>query len=105
MRMSAFLIAKLIRSRAFSTMTALEAGRLGRSDAEQLAFASEHQLAIVTHNRIDFEELACHYLSENRNHAGIIIAVRRKPNEIARRLLLLLNRITADEMDDKLIYI
>jgi hypothetical protein len=38
-------------------------------------------------------------------HHGIILAVRRRPYEIARRLILILNQVTADEMRDQLRYV
>ena len=60
---------------------------------------------MVTHNRGDFEGLHRQYIAADRNHAGIIIAVRRRPREIFGRLLPILNRITADEMRNQLLYI
>ena len=45
------------------------------------------------------------YLAEDRYHAGIIIAVRKPPYEISDRLLRLLDRFTADEMRNQLLYI
>ena len=86
-------------------MTTQEAGQVGRSDAEQLAFATERQMAILTHNRDDFAALAGQYHSVARIHCGIIIAVRRPPYEIARRLLALMDRVTAEETDNQLLYI
>lgn len=91
------LVAKLIRSRAFSALTT--------HDANQLAFAARNRCAILTHNRADFENLARQYLSTGQIHAGIFIAVRRPPYEITRRLLILLNQITADEMDNQTLYL
>jgi len=38
-------------------------------------------------------------------HAGIIIAVRRPAAELVQRLLKVLDRLTADEMKNLLIYI
>jgi hypothetical protein len=38
-------------------------------------------------------------------HYGIIFAVRRPPQEIARRLLVILNQVTADEMENQVRYI
>ena len=80
------VVAKLLRTRGYSALTTQEVGQVGRSDAEQLAFATERQMAILTHNRDDFAALARQYLSIARNHCGIIIAVRRPPYEIARCL-------------------
>ncbi len=99
------LIADLIRARGFSVLTTLEAGNLGKSDATQLEFSVNQKRVLLTHNRVDFEELAKQYFEENRNHYGIIIAVRRLPNEIAQRLLDVLNQSTADEMINQLRYI
>jgi predicted nuclease of predicted toxin-antitoxin system len=99
------VVAKLLRSRGYSALTTQDAGQIGRSDADQLAFATKKQMAILTHNRNDFVVLASEYHAAGRNHCGIIIAVRRTPYEIARRLLALMDRVTAEEMDNQLLYI
>jgi predicted nuclease of predicted toxin-antitoxin system len=99
------LVATLVRSRGFEATTTAEAGQLGNSDAEQLAYAVSQQKTILTHNRVDFEELAREYLAKGQMHYGIIIAVRRPAHQIARRLLTILNSVTADEMIDQLRYI
>ena len=99
------LIADLLRARGFAATTALEAGQLHKSDVEQLTYASEHGQAILTHNRHHFEDLARRYFEAGRTHRGIIIAVRRWPHEILRRLLVILDQITADEMENRVVYI
>lgn len=98
-------VAQLIRSRGFSAMTTLEAGRLTSDDPAQLAYAAEHGMAIMTHNRTDFEDLAVEYFKAQRTHGGIIIAHRRTPRELADRVLRILNDTTADEMRNQLRYI
>jgi len=99
------LLGKLLRSRGMAALTTHDAGCLGASDAQQLAFASGKQMAILTHNRRDFESLAKEYFDSGRKHAGIVIAVRRPPYEILRRLLPLMNRVSAEEMDNQTFYI
>jgi hypothetical protein len=99
------LIANLIRARGFSVLTTLEAGNLGKSDAQQLEFAVSREKVLLTHNRVDFEDLARFYFDNNISHSGIIIAVRRLPNEMAQRLLFILNHVTADEMINQIRYI
>ena len=99
------LIADLIRARGFSVLTTLEAGNLGKSDAEQLSYAVGQKRVLLTHNRVDFEDLAKFYFENNLTHYGIIIAVRRLPNEITQRLLFILNHVTADEMINQIRYI
>ncbi len=40
-----------------------------------------------------------------KSNAGIIIVYPHPPQEIARRLIVVLNNITADEMKNQIIYI
>jgi uncharacterized protein DUF5615 len=99
------LVARLIGARGFNALTAQESYQLGKSDEEQLEFASNRESALLTHNRVHFELLAQKYPDQAKTHYGIIIAVRRKPHEIARRLLRILNQVTADEMENQVRYI
>ncbi len=80
------LIADLIRARGFSVTTTHQSGNLGKSDAEQLEFAASQKKVLLTHNRVDFEQLAAKYFTENKTHYGIIIAVRRLPNDMVHRI-------------------
>jgi len=99
------LVAGLVRARGFHAITTQEAGQIRNNDAEQLAYAVNQQKTLLTHNRADFEALAQQYLTTGQTHYGIIIAVRRLPYEIVRRLLTILNHVTADEMENQLRYI
>ena len=99
------LVADLIRARGFAVLTTREAGQLGTDDATQLAYAVSQQKTFCTHNRADFEALAQSYFTAGQPHYGIIIAVRHDPYELVRRLLVILNQVTADEMQDQLRYI
>ena len=99
------LIAELIRAHGFSVLTTLEANNLRSSDEAQLKFATTQGRIFLTHNRVHFELLAQQYFESGKEHDGIIIAVRRSPYEIMRRLLIILNYVTADEMKNKLRYI
>jgi len=99
------LVRDLLSAKAFDVITTRDAGQAGRSDEEQLDYATRHRRTIVTHNRVHFESLALEYFAKGRRHAGIIIAVQRPPQEIARRLLAILNQVTADEMENQVRYI
>jgi hypothetical protein len=99
------LVAELIRARGFVVLTTREAGQLGNDDATQLAYAVSQQKTFFTHNRTDFETLAQSYFAAGQTHYGIIIAVRHDPYELVRRLLVILNQVTADEIQDQLRYI
>jgi predicted nuclease of predicted toxin-antitoxin system len=99
------LVADLVQARGFKAVTTQTVGRKQKADDDQLAYAANQQLVLVTHNRVDFEELAQEYFAAGKSHSGIIIAVRRDPYEIAQRLLVILNHVTADEMADQIRYI
>ncbi len=99
------LIAQLLRTRGFAATTAQVAGLLGRADVEQLDYAAQHAMAVLTHNRVHFEALAEAWFREGKTHFGIIIAARHPAHEIVGRLLPILNQITADKMQNNLVYI
>lgn len=99
------LVADLVRAKGFLATTTRGDGQVGNNDEEQLAYAISQQKTLLTHNRTDFEQLARRYVAGGLAHYGIIIAVRRSPYEIARRVLVLLNQVTADEMENQLRYI
>lgn len=99
------LVAELLRVRGYSAVTSLEAHMLGASDQQQFDFAIANQRTILTHNRIDFEEQVRQAFTAKITHPGIIIAARHSPQEIVRRLLVIFNSTTADEMWNQLRYI
>lgn len=87
------------------SVTTEDVGRKGASDADQLEYANEQGFVILTHDRTDFEELAAEYFATGKKHCGIIILADNSPQEIARRILSILNDFTADEMKNQIIYI
>jgi uncharacterized protein with PIN domain len=99
------LLADLLRPRGYDVVTVRDAGRLGLSDDEQLAFATKEGRAVLTHNRLDFEALAADFAAQGREHAGIIIATRRPVYDLLRRLLVILDALTADEIRNTVQYI
>jgi hypothetical protein len=99
------LLAELLRDRGFVAITTREAGQLGVDDTAQLAYAVSQQKTFFTHNRADFEALAQTYFRAGQSHYGIIIATRHDRYQLARRALVILNQVTADELENQLRYI
>lgn len=99
------LLADLLKARGFDVLTTLEAQKLGAPDVEQLAFATSVQRTLLTHNRVDFEQLVQSHFVSGLSHSGVIIAVRRDVYELARRMLVILNSVAADEIQDQVRYI
>ncbi len=58
-------LALILRQYGYDIMTAKEAGMLGRSDEEQLAFAANQGRAILTFNIKDFVKLQEEWFAKN----------------------------------------
>ncbi|MGF1671622.1 MAG: DUF5615 family PIN-like protein [Balneolaceae bacterium] len=97
------LLVALLRARNISVETTQESNMLGHSDEAQLEYAIKSKAVLVTHNRVDFENLYIHYMEKNINHYGIIILIRRNVHLMARRLSAFLQ--THDELINKLWYV
>jgi hypothetical protein len=98
-------IARALRERGYDAISTPEAGNLGQSDAEQLHYAIIQERAILTFNVGDFVQLHTEYLHSNLEHWGIIVSKRVPIGEVVRRMLNLLNSLTADEMQNRLEYL
>jgi predicted nuclease of predicted toxin-antitoxin system len=87
-------IARSLRRHGVDVTTALEAGLRTQSDAAQLAFARRERRVIVTGDA-DFLRLA----RQGAEHPGIIFYSPHKPiGEVVRRLILIYELITPEEM-------
>ena len=82
------LLAQLLRSRGFDCTFALEANHLRWTDEQHLEWATSEERIVITHNRVDFVELARQCWSRSKDHAGIVLAVRRANTyDLTRRVL------------------
>ena len=89
---------RALRARQVDVLAANEAGQVGVSDADQLAFAVSQQRTIFTFNRGDFVQLHTEYLQQNRIHSGIIVSDQLGIGVVIRSLLRLLDGRSAEEM-------
>ena len=99
------VVAAILAARGFPAVTVRDSKQLGRPDAEQLAYAARLNSILLTHNRSDFERLYRERLEAGNPHAGIIIARRRSPGEVAARVGRLLSRLGADGLRGQLFYV
>jgi predicted nuclease of predicted toxin-antitoxin system len=94
-------IAPALRARGFDAVSVHELGHYGWSDAQHLAYAADNGRAIFTFNASDYIVLHRKYLAEGKPHAGIITCKQHPIRETIRRLLDLLNRVNAGEMQNQ----
>jgi len=98
-------IVTALRLRHFDVISAHETDRLGESDDRQLQFATEQGRTLLTFNTPHYLQLHHVWLQENRTHAGIIVSDQLPIGETIRRLLNLLNHVTADEIHNQLYWL
>ena len=95
-------VASALRLRHFDVVSAHETRRWGLSDQEQLVYAAAECRALFTYNASDYIQLHLDWIGRSKAHHGIIISNQLPIGETVRRLLNLLNRVTADEMRDEI---
>jgi hypothetical protein len=94
-----------LRLRHFDVMSVHEVGRWGLSDEEQLAYAAAVGRTLFTFNTPDYLKLHLAWLEQGRDHAGIIVSDQLSLGEITRRLLTLLNRVSAAEIRNQIVWL
>ena len=97
------LLASLLHGRNIYVVTALENKMLGKSDQEQLEYATQHHSAIVTHNRMDFENIFQQYIEEGKKFSGIVILRRRNVYQMAQLLSKFV--LSHENIDNQLWYV
>jgi hypothetical protein len=92
-----------LRARGIDVMTALEAGRGGRSDEDHLEYATSQGRVLYTFNIADFYQLHTDWLNGARSHAGLILCQQQQYSigEQLRRLLNLIAARSAEDMIDR----
>ncbi len=98
------LVATLLRTRGLDVTTVPEQSSLGKTDREQLEFATSLNRCLLTHNRVDFERLHLQYIEEDRQHSGIIIVPQKNAYEVAQRISIIVTSLTADVIMNQLLY-
>jgi predicted nuclease of predicted toxin-antitoxin system len=91
-------LAVALRLRQFDVVSVHELERQGLSDAEQLQLAAQEGRTLFTYNTADFVKLHLDWHQRGETHSGIILSDQLSLAETLRRLLKLLNQITADEI-------
>jgi hypothetical protein len=97
----------LLRVKGFEVISAHDLKQKGPewNDERQLEFAVEQECALLSHNRDHYLVLDAAYRTAGKEHYGILIAPQLPIGELARRLLRLLDSVTAGEMKDTFRYL
>ncbi|MCP4346454.1 MAG: hypothetical protein GY795_13110 [Desulfobacterales bacterium] len=91
-------IAVELRKHGFDVITLHDKEMLSKNDQEQLDASASEQRAIVTCNFSDFVVLNQEYNAKNKEHWGIILSTEEPTGVLIKRLLSLLNSLSASEL-------
>ncbi len=93
-------LAKQIRAKGFDAVSAYEVGNGDLDDRDQFEFAVVQKRALVTHNARDFDPICREYALTGKTHFGLIVSQKLPVGEMLRRLLRLLDTVSADAMQN-----
>ncbi len=99
------LLAEVLRQRGYDALHAIEAKMESKSDPEQLAYAINHQRAILTHNIKHYIQMAKEYAYKGRKHHGIIVSDQVEFKELLKRTLKCLYAHSKEDMENQFIWL
>lgn len=95
-------LAVALRSRGYDVISAHEVNMRGRTDKEQLAFATNNNRIILTRNIKHFVALQREYYKHGLLHKGIVVTDYLPLKELIRRVTRFLNKKRMAEMRNSL---
>lgn len=95
----------VLRNYGYEALSVREAGRRQRGDEEQLEYAAQLGMALLSHNIGDFCRLHQRWQAEGREHWGLVLTSTTEFKALLRRVLQALDRFTADEAKNRVIFI
>ena len=93
-------LALRLRADGYDVLTTREAGLLGSTDEQQLAFAAAAGRVFFTHDRRDILALTRRWSAEGRSHAGVVVASIQPPAFLRNSPTRLLDIYTAEDLKD-----
>ena len=98
-------VAVQLRAAGLDAISTPEAGRIGEPDLSQLTWAAQQDRTLVTFNVSDFARLHHDWMNHGQHHAGIVVSQQRPVGDMLRRLLHLVQTLSATDLKDRLEYL
>ncbi|HXG65223.1 MAG TPA: DUF5615 family PIN-like protein [Blastocatellia bacterium] len=97
-------LAQELRLRGIDVATALDEGMIQREDIEHLEYATAQSRALYSFNIADFYQLHTEFMTQGKNHAGMILAQQQRFSigEQVRRLLRIIAIRSAEDMQNRI---
>ncbi len=75
-----------LRLREADVLSSAEAGMNGRTDEEQLEFASSQNYDLYSHNTRDFYQLHTQFLTQGKSHAELFLGHNSNPDFFSQKI-------------------
>ncbi len=98
-------VAPALVAHGVDCLSTQEAGNVGLSDEDQLAFATRSGRVLVTFNRKDFLALARRWHEQGRSHAGLILSRELPVSELLRRFRQFLQQHQSGDFTDQVFWL
>jgi predicted nuclease of predicted toxin-antitoxin system len=95
-------LAANLRKAGYDCVSARQVGNAALDDESQMIFAANEGRVLVTHNIRDFAPIFERWWHSDRCHPGIVVSQQIPLGELQRRIMRLLDTVTADEMENNL---
>jgi len=95
-------LAANLRRAGYDCVSAREVGNAALDDETQIVFATNEGRVFLTHNIQDFVPIFERWWHANRNHPGLVVSQQIPLGELQRRVMCLLDTVTAGEMENNL---
>lgn len=98
-----------LRKRNYMSQSALEAGMSQAPDLEQLEYAAERGMTLLTYNVDHFVILNKQYLEQGKTHSGVVVSAeqfnKRQLGQLLYLTLQLLDTYDSEQMLNLLVYL
>ncbi len=95
-------LAANLRKIGYDCVSAREVGNAALDDESQMVYAANEGCAIVTHNIQDFVPIFERWWHAELSHSGLVVSQQIPLGELQRRVIRMLETVTADEMENNL---
>jgi predicted nuclease of predicted toxin-antitoxin system len=95
-------LAANLRKMGYDCVSAREVGNAALDDETQMVYAANEGRVLITHNIQDFVPIFERWWYAGLSHPGLVVSQQIPLGELQRRVVRMLEAVTADEMENNL---
>lgn len=98
-------LANILRKQGFDVIHGNEVDLVSTVDNQIMQYAAGEHRAVVTFNIKHFIPLAIQYFKDGKEHYGVVVSKELSQGELQRRVIKLLESVTAEELMNSVKYL